>query len=208
MAITVYGNRDSGSVIVEMAFELAGIPYTVKEIAYEKPGPTRDALFDVNPLGQLPAVVLEDGTIMTETLAILMAIDDMNPAIGLVPKAGEPERNRFLRWAVYLVAAVYPTYTYGDEPDRWVYNEAAAGKNLRQTTDKRREGLYQVLEAEAHPDGPFFFGPRFTAIDLYLAVMIGWRPGKEWFEWKAPRLLRAALAVRSKPELANAFGRG
>jgi len=207
MSITVYGASGTGSAIIEMALELAGIPHIVKEIVYDKPGPTRDALFEVNPLGQLPAVIFEDGTIMTESLAILMAIDDRCHELGLVPARGEPERLRFLRWAVYLVAAVYPTFTYGDEPERWIYSDAAAGKTLRHTTDKRREGLLEVLEHEADAEGPFFLGARFSAIDLYLAVMINWRPSREWFEWKAPKLMRSALATRAKPGLSASLAR-
>ncbi|MFO0750539.1 MAG: glutathione S-transferase family protein [Myxococcota bacterium] len=207
MTITVYGARHSGSVIVELALDLAKIPYVVEEIAYDKPGPQRDVLFDVNPIGQVPAVRLDDGTILTETLAIIQAIDDMAPEAGLVPARGEPERNRYLRWSTYLVAAVYPTFTFGDEPDRWLRPFPEAQKQLRRSTDERREALWSVMEDEADPTGPWFLGQRFSAIDLYLAVMLGWRPGREWFEKKTPRLTRAAVAARARPEVSRALAR-
>jgi len=41
------------------------------------------------------------------------------PAAGLFPAPHDPLRRDALRWLVFLVAAVYPTFQYGDEPDKW-----------------------------------------------------------------------------------------
>ncbi|HQZ45576.1 MAG TPA: hypothetical protein PK042_05645, partial [Usitatibacteraceae bacterium] len=37
----------------------------------------------------------------------------------------------FYRWIAYLVSAVYPTFTFGDDPGKWVGDEAG-GKRLRE----------------------------------------------------------------------------
>ena len=43
-----------------------------------------------------------------------------------MPSVGDAARVSFLRWLVFLVANVYPTYTYGDEPSRFVDGAEAA----------------------------------------------------------------------------------
>ncbi|MBZ4236614.1 hypothetical protein LAM40_24290, partial [Mycobacterium tuberculosis] len=40
--------------------------------------------------------------------------------------AGDPARARFLRLLVWIVANIYPTFTYGDYPERWAPRDAEA----------------------------------------------------------------------------------
>ena len=42
-----------------------------------------------------------------------------------MPAPGAPERAAFLRWLVFLVANIYPTFTYADDPARFVSVNAA-----------------------------------------------------------------------------------
>src|SRR5262249_29990328 len=116
----VIGTRGCGSVLVEAALVLAELPYDREGIDYSEPGPALDRLLAYNPLGQVPTVVLPGGAVMTETAAIALHIHDLVPAAGLFPVAGDPLRPTALRWLAFLVAAVYPTFTYGDTPDKWV----------------------------------------------------------------------------------------
>jgi GST-like protein len=104
----------------------------------------------------------------------------------------DPAREAFYRWAVFLVAAVYPTFTYGDDPGKWVA-DAAGAKQLRESTDRHREALWRQVDAEA--SAPWFLGSRMSAIDLYLAAMTRWRPGAKWFAENAPKL--SAIAARA-----------
>jgi GST-like protein len=186
------GSRGCGSAIVECAFALAGLPLTVEDVDYSPGSPTRDRLLAVNPLGQVPALVLPDGRVLTESLAILHYLDDFAPRAALVPPRGDAAREAFYRWAVFLVAAVYPTFTYGDDPKKWVPDEAGA-KQLRESTDRHRESLFRQMEAAA--SAPWFLGGRMSAIDVYLLAMTRWRPGRKWFEANAPKLV--AIAQRA-----------
>ncbi len=110
------GSKACGNAIVELAFALAGLPCDCEEVDYSPGSPTRGRLLAVNPLGQVPALVLPDGRVLTESLAMLHYVDDRAPKAGLIPAPGDPAREAFYRWAVFLVAAVYPTFTYGDDP--------------------------------------------------------------------------------------------
>jgi GST-like protein len=110
----------------------------------------------------------------------------------------------FLRWLIFLVANVYPTYTYADEPDRFV-SDAAARAGFRTTVDAYALRLYGMLEVTAR--APWFLGERFSAPDIYLAVMTRWRPGRRWFAENAPQLHSIATRVDAIPELQAVWSR-
>lgn len=185
-------SKIAGSMIVEAALTLSKLPYEVEMIPYGEPGPQRDRLLSLNPLGQVPTMMLPDGRIMTESAAIILHLADQAPDAGLVPPAEEATRPMFLRWLAFIVAAIYPTFTYGDDPARWTGDEAA-GTHLRTATDARRKELWRYFAAQ-NPCKPWVLGERFCALDLYVAVMTMWRPGPDWFKQECPAL--AAIAER------------
>lgn len=193
------GCKGCGNAIVESAFAAAAIPIDYEEVDYSADSPTRSRLLAVNPLGQVPALVLPDATVMTESLAIVHYVNDRAPKAGLIPAPGDPARAEFYRWAVFIVAALYPTWTYGDEPTKWVRNEAGA-KLLRESTDAHRKTLWMQMEAKAL--APWFLGSRMSAIDLYLASMTYWRPGRKWFEASAPKISAIAKRAAALPAVA------
>ena len=192
----VMGCRGCGSVIVEAALVLAGIAYDHEEVDYNQPGPVRDRLLALNPLGQVPTVVLPDGSVMTESAAIVLHLDDIAPAAGLLPAAGDPLRREALRWLVFMIAAVYPTFTYGDDPQKWI---GEAGPLLRDATLAHAKALWQQLERVAV--GPWFLGARFSVLDIYVTVMTHWRPGRPWFVENCPKLVAIAVALEADPRL-------
>lgn len=70
--LTLYGTKGSGAAAIEAALARAGLAYTAVDAASWMPGPGFDELLRVNPLGQIPTLVLADGTVMTESAAILI----------------------------------------------------------------------------------------------------------------------------------------
>ncbi|HSS00947.1 MAG TPA: cupin domain-containing protein [Kofleriaceae bacterium] len=192
----VIGTQGCGSVLVEAALVLAGIPYELEQIDYSKPGPARDRLLALNPLGQVPTVVAPDGAVMTESAAIALHLDDLVPAAGLFPAAHDPLRRDALRWLMFLIAAVYPTFTYGDDPAKWV---GEAGPALHDATNAHREQLWRQVEGAAR--GPWFLGARFSMLDVYLSVMTRWTPRRAWFAEHCPKLTAIATALDDDPRL-------
>jgi GST-like protein len=196
----VLGCKGCGSAIVEAALVLAGIPYEREEVNYEtKEG--HDKLADAgNPLAQVPTVIMPDGTVMTESAALVLYIDGLVPELGLVPSLKDPLRREFLRWLMFLVAAVYPTFTYGDDPKKWVGD---AGDSLRTSTDEHRKSLWRLVEGAVR--APWFLGNTPSALDIYVSVMTRWRPRREWFAENCPRLHAIATAVDADPRLAQVW---
>ena len=135
---------------------------------------------------------------MTESAAMILHLHDVAPQAGLAPLPDQPERARFLNLLIRLVAAIYPTFTYGDNPPQWT-TEGAPADLLRERVHTRRAELWQELERQA--GAPHMLGERFSALDLYVAVMTRWRPGPAWFESVCPAL--TAVARRR-----DAIGRG
>jgi GST-like protein len=182
-------------VIVEAALLLCGVDYVREEVDYEKPSPARDRLLALNPLGQVPTLVLPDGTVMTETAAIALYLEGEYPKARLLPPVGDPLRPFALRWLLFCVTAIYPTFTYGDQPTKWVTD----GDALRRSTDEHRERLWRQLESAAR--GPCFLGDRRSILDVYVTVMTRWRPRRDWFALHAPKLHAIATAVDADPRL-------
>jgi GST-like protein len=205
MPMELIGSVWCGSLIVELALALAGLRCTMTDVPYLQDGPARQRLLRLNPLGQVPTLVLEDGTVMTESAAILLYIDGIAPQAGLIPPPGAPGRAAFLNRLIWLVAAVYPTFTYGDEPARWAPAGEAADM-LRERTDTRRQTMFLEWERDFGP-GPFAAGASITALDLYLVAMTRWRPKGGWFPLHTPRLAAASALAAAQPALAPVVAR-
>lgn len=204
-SMTLYGEPGWGSAIVELQLAWYGIDYEFERVGNLFKNPeARDRLVAVNPLAQVPTLVLPDGAVMTESAAITLYLAELSGNDSLVPAPRSDRRAAFLRWLVFIVANVYPTYTYADEPSRFV-ESADAQKPFRRAVDAYACKLYSQLEDVAGQ--PWFLGERFSALDIYFAVMTNWRPNPPWFEANAPKLHAIAKAARERPELQSAWVR-
>jgi len=81
----------------------------------------------------------------------------------------------------------------------------AARAPFRAAVDDYARRLWRIVETAAGE--PWFLGSRFSAIDVYIAVMTRWRPGREWFKSNAGRLHAIAHALDSEARLAGAWHR-
>jgi GST-like protein len=194
---TLLGQAGWGSALVEAALTLAGLPFGFEAVEVRGSDAEREKLLRHNPLGEVPTLILPDGKVMTESAAIMLYLADRVPEAGLVPLAPE-RRAEFLRWLVFIVAAIYPTFTYGDVPSRYVGGQTAQDE-LRASTDAARQRYWSVLEAAVTPS-PWMLGP-FSALDIYVTVMVHWRPGREWFAENCPKLDAVAEAGLALPQL-------
>ncbi|MBI5719742.1 MAG: glutathione S-transferase family protein [Burkholderiales bacterium] len=201
----LHGRPGWGSAIVEAQLAFYGLPFRIEEAGdLFDSEEARARLRPLNALTQVPVLVLPDGQAMTESAAITLHLADLTGRDDLVPGAKAPERAAFLRWLVFLVANVYPTFTYADDPTRFVKTEGASeGFRAEVATYARR--LWGIVEGAAGT--PWFLGERFSALDIYLAVMTHWRPGTAWFAENTPLLRAAAQRAASLPALAPVMAR-
>lgn len=193
-----------GSAVVEAALVLAGLPFELEDIAFDDLGPAHPRLGKLNPLGQVPVLLLPGGEVMTESAAIVLHLSEVAPKAGLAPPPGSARRPAFLRWLLMLVGAIYPTFTYGDFPARFVPAGRAA-KQLSASSIARRQLLWTHVEAAAGK--PWFLGRDRSALDLYVGAMTRWRPRRAWFAEHTPKLAAIAARVDAVPALAAVWER-
>jgi GST-like protein len=201
----LYGRAGWGSTLVEAQLVWYGLPFAFEAVddLFKSPD-ARAKLEKVNPLAQVPTLVMPDGSIMSESAAITLLLADITAKDSLVPPSDAKERAKFLRWLVFLVANIYPTFTYADDPARFVSVNAARDP-FRAATDAYAQRLWRQVESEA--GSPWFLGERFSALDIYVAVMTRWRPRRGWFEIETPHLFAIARRCDHVPELAEVWKR-
>lgn len=195
----------TGSAIVEALLDLTGFPYEIDDVDLDNKPADRQRLIALNSLGQVPVMKLPDGSLMTESAAIALYLSEQAPAAGLAPPTDDPLRACFLRWLIFFVANIYPMFTVGDDPRRWLsYDEAQ--KQLRASSDAYREECWRIVESNIAPN-PWFLGDRFSALDVYVKVMSHWRPRRNWFEANCPKLNGIAVTTDREPRLAKVWQR-
>jgi GST-like protein len=181
----LFGAPGAGSASVEAALELLGLPYEHVEAAPwgEENDDTRELRL-INPLGQVPALVLPDGSVMTESVAILLYLAGRRPDH---PAAHTTVNDPWvLRWLMFVATNVYTAIGVGDYPERWVASEAARGE-LKEGALERIRQSWRIMD-EHGARGPYVAGSQLTLLDLYVATMSHWRPGRSWFDENCPRL--------------------
>ncbi len=104
---------------------------------------------------------------------------------------------------MWLVAAVYPTFTYGDYPQRWT---VAGPQELKKSTDAHREEAYRWLESQLG-DSTFLLGDNITLLDAYLPVLVRWQPREAWFQASAPKLWGIAQRVKAQKAVQSVVAR-
>jgi GST-like protein len=202
---TLYARNGWGSTIVEAQLEWYGLGYQRQLVGnLLRSAEAREELATLNRIAQVPTLLLPDGRVMTESAAITLHLADVTGSEELVPGPGAAERPDFLRWLVFLVANIYPTFTLADIPSRFVEVQEAQAP-FRRSLDAYASRLWTIVDEAA--GSPWFLGSRFSAMDLYLAVMTHWRPGRQWFAANAPRLAAIATAVDKETRLVEAWRR-
>jgi GST-like protein len=202
---TLWGRAGWGSTIVEAQLVWYGLPFSFEPVEdlFRTPG-ARTNLEKVNPLAQVPTLVMPDGGVMSESAAITLLLADITGKDSLVPPPQAEERGKFLRWLVFIVANIYPTFTYADDPARFV-SVSAARDPFRAATDAYAQRLWRQIEREV--GSPWFLGERFSALDIYVSIMTRWRPKRGWFEIETPHLFAIARRGDHVPELAEVWKR-
>ena len=195
----LYGEPGWGSVLTEAQLVWYGIDYDFERVGdlFKSPA-ARQKISEINPIGQIPALVMADGTVMTESAAITLYLAELTGNETLVPAAGSVARAEFLRWLIFIVTNVYPTYTYGDVPSRLVAGREGQ-ESFQKAVNEYAVKMYLVLEI--HAQQPWFLGERFSALDIYICTMTRWRPGRAWFAKNAPKLFSIATATEALDSL-------
>ena len=192
MGYTLYNRRRSGGFAVEAVLALAEAPFELIELDSEAGTPLPESFRATSPWGQVPVLVLPDGSAMTETAAILVHLALAFPEKRLAPPPGSSAHAAFLRWTVFANVNLYEAVLRRGYPFR--FTDDAGGYDAVRSAAVRRMGEALAV-IDAHVEEPFLLGAEMTAADIYLAMFLAWyRGGAE-----PPRLARIGDAVRRHP---------
>lgn len=197
----VYGSPGSGSVPIEAALTLIGIPYDVVGEDVVRDVARNPAVLKVNPLGQVPALVLPGGEVMTESAAILIYLADCYPEAQLAPSPGDRRRPAFLRWMTYVSASIYGLAWARGNPMRLVSDESQAPVVLERIAERRAE-CWRHMDNQIEP-GRFLLGDELGVLDLYVATVSRWSPRRKRFYREAPRMTPVIRRTDEDPRLAR-----
>lgn len=143
----------------------AGLPYELVGVVgsreQKRTSDGRDFL-SVNPKGYVPVLQLDDGTVLTENLAILAYIGDARGS--LLPKEGLP------RWRVLEAVSFMTTELHGNFKPFFYPDATPAEKDRARHQLVRRFGTL----SEQLGERAFLVGDGMTIADAYLFVMVMW----------------------------------
>ena len=121
--------------------------------------------YRVNPRGYVPALELDDGTLLREGPAIVQYLADRAPDTGLAPPAGTLERVRLQEWLTFIGTELHKQFS-------WFFNPKAP-EEARDIV--RGKIITRFAELEQHfASNAWLMGDRFSVADAYLFVMLRW----------------------------------
>jgi GST-like protein len=204
--LTLYGTKGSGSAAIEAALVIAGAAYREVDAASWKPGPGFDDLKRVNPLGQIPTLVLDDGAILTESAAILIHLGDAYPQSGLLP-ADANGRAQAIRGLITIAANCYAAIGIIDYPERWCDDADEASRQRIIAGSRARLHVLWEKFADTFPATPWLDGERIGALDLYAAVVSKWSGTRAHLAAARPEFSALLARVEAEPRVARVFAR-
>lgn len=160
------------------------------------------AYLAVNPKGLVPALVTPEGRVVTEAAAICLYLAERHD-LGLAPDVAEPDRGRFLSLLTFLTNSLQTAH----KPFYWAERfarDAADEPRVRGLALAEVERLHGLVEAElAGTGGPYLLGPRYSLVDIYLAVLVTWHPEPADLLARHGALARCYRAVTERPVVAR-----
>jgi GST-like protein len=204
--LVLYGTKGSGSAAAEAALDVAGLDYRKVDAASWKESPGLEELKRINPLAQIPTLVLDDGSVMTEVAAILLHLGLTHPESGLI--GSDPSRRaQQIRGLVYIAANCYAGIGILDYPDRWYADPDDAAKEAMQARGRSR--LHELWEifADQFPATPWLSGDRLGALDILAATISMWSGARKALAKSRPEFSKLLGRIEADPRVAAVWAR-
>lgn len=178
MTYTLHSRLGSGGFAVEAVLTAAGIKFDYHPMASKPDVPLGPGIAHLNPWQQVPVLELEDGTIITETAAILTYLSQKEASLKNGPVLWVDDPAQFLRWSVFLSVNIYEGILRKSYPARYVSGYPASTAPLI-TGSVRDAAIRRVHEAftcieQATSDHAFLLGERMSPCDVFLAMLYAW----------------------------------
>lgn len=205
MTYTLYARPGAGSAAVEALLAVLAVPHEIVDVPKNDDGSNPGWYLAINPRGEVPALKLPDGSIMTESAAMMVHLTECHPEAALAPAPGTSARAQYLRWLVYLAATPYATDLRLFYPQRYSTDptHVDAIRN-KASADLARD--FAVLDQEMGA-GPFLLGAGMSAADIYAAMLVSWSDNLPGLFANHPKLKHIYQSVSSHPAIAPVWAR-
>lgn len=143
----------------------------------------------INPKGYVPALVMENGELLTEASVIAQYIADLVPEKKLAPLAGTLERYRLQEWLSFISSEIHKSFSPLFNPK---YSDDA------RVLQKERLNLRLGVAAKMLAGKDYLMGKTYTVADAYLYAVLRWSPrfGIDLAPWPALQSFMERIAAR------------
>ena len=148
----------------------AGIPLEIERVDIRKTPHLTETGRDytaINPNAYVPALELDDGTLLTEGAVIVQYLADLKPESGLAPAAGTRERLVLQSWLNFIATELHKSFS------PWLFHPEYGAQAQDVARGRIAERLAYV-ETHLAANGPFLLGTDFTVADAYLFTIVSW----------------------------------
>jgi glutathione S-transferase len=185
------------SLSPHIVLEEAGITAETEQVNnQEKKTKSGKDYWTINPKGQVPALQLDSGEMLTEGPVIVQYLADQKPASGLVPPAGSIERYRVQEWLNFIASELHKSFGPIFRPTTPDAYKAISKENL----GKRFDWIDKQLGGRS-----YLMGDKFTVADAYLFTVLRWTSRIEIDLAKWPNLKAYVERVAARPKVQAAM---
>ncbi len=162
----LYYSPGACSLAVHIALREAGLAFDLEKVNLGTKLTASGAdLRAINPKGQVPTFVLDDGEVLTEAQVIVQVVADLAPGAGLAPASGTRDRVRLQEWLSTIATEIHKGFG-----PLWSRTLDDAVKAVFKDQLWAKLGtLAKGLEGK-----DFAFGDHFTVVDAYLFAVLRW----------------------------------
>jgi glutathione S-transferase len=154
----LYVSPGACSMSCHIAFEEAKLPFEAMISQTEE-------VQKLNPMGAVPTLVMNDGKVLTQNIAILTYAANQPTGTHLLPKAGTFEYAKAYQWLSFVASDLHPSFSPLFNP--------ATPEEQRKAAVERVIDLFNIADA-ALKDSKYIAGNEFTIADAYLFTVYGW----------------------------------
>ncbi len=166
-----------------------GLPFTLEQVDLTtKETVSGEDYYIVNTKGSVPALMLNNGEVLTEGPAILQYLADQVPEKQLAPKAGTMERYRLMEALNYITSELHKSFVP-------IFNPAYSG--AKEAAKNKLTAEFDYVDRQL-AQKPYWLGDQFTVADAYLFTVSCWieAAGLDIRQWKALDKYRQDIASR------------
>jgi glutathione S-transferase len=162
----LYFSPGACSLSPHIVLHEAGLAHTIEKVDLRtKTTASGQDFRAINSKGYVPALDVDNGTILTEGPAIIQFLADRAPEKLLAPAHGTIERYQLMSWLNFIGTELHKNFGPLFNPASSDDMKAAALKSLAQ----RYDYVEKMLEGR-----DYLMGERFSVADVYLFVVTNW----------------------------------